>query len=136
MSNVQSIQQPFDMNLRVSQFVELRDKIKAIKERHEAELVPYQAAKEKLEALMLGYLQSVKTNNMATDSGTAYVSTRVSATIKDGEAFWKFVKEHELFDLMDKRANAPAITDYITTHGQPPPGVNYSTMLVLGVRRA
>jgi hypothetical protein len=49
--------------------------------------------------------------------------------------FWEYVLSNGLFDLVDKRANAPAVTEHIQKHGTPPPGINYSTMITLGVRR-
>lgn len=127
--------QPPDFLLRVKQFVQLRDKIKEIKKRHEEELKPYNEGKDALEAYVLQWLQALNLEHAATEAGTAYLSTRVSATVKDMSEFWGYVLTNQLFDLIDKRANAPAVTEHIKQHGAPPPGVNYSTLLTLGVRR-
>jgi hypothetical protein len=127
---------PPDFNHRVEQYVKLRDKIKEVKARHEEELKPYNEAKEALEVYVLQWLQALNLEHAATAAGTAYLSTRVSATVKDMSAFWDFVRTNQLFDLVDKRANAPAVTEYIQKNGAPPPGVNYTTMLSLGVRRS
>lgn len=125
-----------DMDLRVKQFVALRDKKKAIKKKHEEELKPYEEAMDALETFIMSQLQAMNANNIATDAGTAYLSTRVSATVGDAEAFWNEVLSSKNFDLIDKRANAPAVTAYVEKHGHAPAGINYSTMLTLGVRRS
>jgi len=135
MTENQNPPQPPDFNHRVTQFIQLRDKIKAIKDKHKEELKPYEEGKEALEAYIMQWLQALKLEHAATEAGTAYLSTKVSATVKDMAEFWKYVQTNGLFDLVDKRANAPAVTAHIKQHGAPPPGVNYSTMLSLGVRR-
>lgn len=128
--------QPPDFLKRTEQFIQLRDKIKAIKDRHKEELKPYNEAQEALEAYIIQWLQALKLEHAATEAGTAYLTTKVSATVKDMSEFWGYILANQAWDLMDKRANAPAITAHIEKHGAPPPGVNYSTMLDLGVRRS
>lgn len=125
-----------DMDLRVKQFIALRDKKKEIKKKHEEELKPYEEAMDALEAAIMSQLQAMNAQNIKTDAGTAYLTTKVSATVGDGEAFWAYVRDNNDWDLIDKRANAPACTVYVEKHGHAPPGINYSTMLALGIRRS
>jgi len=124
------------MELRVKQYITLRDKKAALKKKHEEELKPYNEAMDMLEAFILTWLDKLSANNIATDVGTAYASQRVSATVADGSEFWKHVLSTQNFDLIDKRANAPACTAYVQEHGAPPPGINYNIMRTLNVRRA
>ena len=92
-------------------------------------------AMDQLEGFIMAWLQAMNANNIATDAGTAYLSTRSSATVSDGEAFLNHVKTHNLWDLMDKRANAPAVAAYVEQHQAAPPGINFRTMVTLGVRK-
>lgn len=126
---------PVDMELRTSQYIKLRDQIKAIEERHKEELKKPKEVLAKLEAVLATGLKSANAQNISTSAGTVYFSTRVSAKIKDGDAFWNFVVTNEAYELIDKRANAPAITDYLKENSALPPGIDYSTMQVVGVRR-
>ena len=75
-----------DMEKRVKQFIALRDKKKEIKKKHEDELKPYQEAMDALEGYIMTWLHSLNANNIATDAGTAYMSTRVSATVADARS--------------------------------------------------
>lgn len=132
----QPIDPPPNMEERVRQYVTLRDKKRELKKKHEEELKPYTEAMDMLEAYILTWLDKLNVNNVKTDAGTAYVTERVSATVADGSSFWRHVLSTEDFDLIDKRANGPACTKFVEEHGTPPPGINYSVMRELGVRRA
>lgn len=125
-----------DMGKRVKQAIDLRDKIKAIQKRQKEELKPYLEVQEQLEMLILSWLNATNSKNVATEHGTAYITTRNSATVGDMEAFWNFVKEKGLFDLVDKRANAPAVAEFIEANGHAPPGVNFRQMQDVNVRRS
>lgn len=125
-----------DMGKRVKQTIDLRDKIKAIQKRHKEELKPYLEVMEQLEMLILSWLNATNSKNVATDHGTAYITTRNSATVADMEVFWQFVQDKGLYDLIDKRANAPAVAEFIEANGQAPPGVNFRQMQDVNVRRS
>jgi hypothetical protein len=123
------------ISTRIEQFIKLRDKIKADDEEHKKKMEPARDTLKKLEAVILAHLQAAGLDNAKSPAGTAYRSTKKSATIADGEAFWNFVVANKLWDLIDKRANSTAVTDYLEQNKQLPPGINYSTMETLGVRR-
>lgn len=125
-----------DINKRVEQYVALRDKIKAIKEKHKDELTPLSEMLEHLNGVLLGHLNTVGIDNAKTTSGTVYKTAKKTASIKDMTAFWGYVMENREWDLVDKKANAVAVEDYIKEHNIEPPGVTFSTMHVVGVKRA
>ena len=122
----------------IGDYVKWRDQLRAIdaavKERTAA-------ARQRLKdqnVKILGRLQALKLDNVSSPHGVAYRSTKKSATVGDAAAFWKFVVEHlddKSRDLIDVRANAPAVSTFIKAHKAPPPGVNYTETEVAGVRR-
>lgn len=127
---------PDNIDELVGQYVTLRDKIKASDDAHKEKT---RDAREYLEALngkLLERLNEVGGDSVKTKHGTAYRSTKRSATIADGDVFRTFVRERELFDLVDWRANALAVEDYIQENEAPPPGINFTTVFTVGVRRA
>ncbi len=125
-----------DINERAEQFVKLRDKISEIKEKHKEELKPYNEALEQLNSMLLDHLQKQGAQNMKTAGGvTIYVSEKKHASIADATAFWTYVVTQGDFDLVDKRANVPAVFEHIEKHKVPPPGINTSVTHVAGVRR-
>lgn len=124
------------IDVRVEQYIKLRDKIKEIEAKHKEELKPYKDTLEKLNAVILAHLTQVGGESIRTSAGTAYVTEKKSASLADPQAFMEYVITNEAWDLMDRKANVSAVADYISEHTAPPPGVNYSTTLLVGVRRS
>lgn len=127
---------PDNVEELVAQFVKLRDSLKAADDAHKEKTREAREYKEQLEAKLLARLNEIGGNAVKTDHGTVYRTSRKSASIADGDAFRKFVQSNKLFDLVDWRANAPAIEDYIQENSAPPPGVNFSMTYTVGVRRS
>lgn len=142
-----------DIATRTHQYVQVRDMIKAMKERHKKELSKLEFQLERLEGLLLQALNAAGAKHIATPFGTAYVSTKASATIADRGAFLDFLKSSNRWELADLRANAPAVTEFIKeaaeaisaaqAAGQPingivtqPPGVNFGTITGCNVRKS
>lgn len=126
---------PVDVNLRVGQYVQLRDLKKAVEERHKEELEPIKTAMAQLEALLAKALSDNNVDRLGTKNGTAHLKTQKSASVSDMETFWAFVVATGAFDLVDKKANVTGVEEYIKIHGTPPPGVSWNTIQKVGVLR-
>jgi hypothetical protein len=120
----------------VDAYVRLRDKKKALDDAHKEMLKPYVEAMEQLEGVMLAKLNETGQENAKTKAGTVYKSTEVNVSIADKDAFRRHVIGGELWDLLDWKANKTAVKDIVEEAQEPPPGVNYSSRIVVGVRRA
>ena len=126
-----------DIAKRIGQYVALRDKKKAIQDKHKAELKPYNDALETLEMVMLGYLNQINTDNTSAKGvGTVYKTIKKSASIADGAEFQRHVIGTESWNLIDWKANATAVETFMQEHEQPVPGVNFTQHVTVGVRRA
>lgn len=127
---------PDSIDELVDQVVRLRDKLKEADDAHKKRTATARAYKDQLEAKLLEKLNAVGGESVKTAHGTAYRSTKRSATIADGDLFRGYVINNDAFDLVDWRANPLAVDDFIKSAGTPPPGVNYSMTHTVGVRRA
>lgn len=138
--------QPVDFEKRVDQYVQVRDKIAAIKERHKEELQPWNDCLEQLNDMLLGHLNNIGADNVGTKAGTVYRTPKKSATIADKAAFWSYVVTTGKWDLIDYKANASQVSAHInelaeqaktdpTVQPGPPPGINYSITYIAGVQR-
>lgn len=127
---------PENIDELVSQYVRLRDKIKEVEDAHKAKLKDAKEHLENLNNTLLSRLNDLGGESVKTASGTVYRTTKRSASIADGDTFRQFVISNEAFDLVDWRANANAVDDFIKEQNAPPPGVNFSTTYTVGVRRA
>ena len=117
----------------VAQFVAIRDRIKAIEAAHEVELGPFIQAKKDLGTEILAFLDGTGQESARTAYGTASVTVRHTASCSDPDAFVDFVRQNDLYELMDRKANAPACRDYAKEHGTLPPGVRINSIRIVGV---
>lgn len=121
---------------RVSQFIQLRDRIKAENDAHALKMKPLNELLQKLNAAILDHLNTSGGDSLSIRGvGTAYKTMRVSASIQDGDEFRRWIIGGEAWDLIDWKANAKAIEEYNAEHGALPPGVKITRMSVVGVRR-
>lgn len=128
---------PVTIDTRITQFIRLRDKIEAANEAHKKAMKPLNDALVALNADILSRLLQTGVDSVSVrEVGTAYINTKKSATIADPTEFKRFVIGAQAFDLIDWRANAPAVAAYIEAGSEPPPGINYRVTQVVGVRRA
>jgi hypothetical protein len=123
------------MSEAVELYISLRDKKAEISRQRKEEEAAVQVKMDKLEAHLMVALDKLGGEGMRTAAGTAYISTRTSATVGDKDAFMNHVKAHQAFDLMDVRANKTGVDAYIAENGDVPPGVNYRTERTVSIRR-
>lgn len=127
---------PLDIQKLVSQYIALRDRKELLQQQHKDQLAPYAKVMSEIEGKLLGYMQQAHVDSVATPAGTAYQSTVPRATIRDNDAFRQWVVSGGHYGLVDWRANAPNVFDFIkSNNGVPPPGVTPSTFTSVRFRR-
>jgi hypothetical protein len=124
-----------NLALRIEQFVKLRDMKKIIQDRHKEELAPINDAMEGLQQVLAQVMNTQNVDSVATSAGTAYLSTKDSASAADMDAFWAYCTTQGAFDMLDRKPNVTAVREYVEANGVPPPGVNYTKIVTVGVRR-
>jgi hypothetical protein len=65
-----------------------------------------------------------------------YRTAKRSASTADFKAFWDFVVAHSMWDLVDRKPNVTAVSEYLEETKTLPPGVNLNSTYVVGVRKA
>ena len=115
--------------------MKLRDLKAEIKEKHDAELKPINDTMEMMKDEFKQVLNGTNATNMKTAAGTVSLLNKQSASCSDLNAFWTWIITQGAFDMLDKKPNVTAITEYVKQHGVAPPGVNYSEYQDIGVRR-
>jgi hypothetical protein len=121
----------------VSLYIRLRDQKAQMKAEYEAAVAPVIERMEKLEAKLLEIFNTTGMDSVKTEFGTAYATTRTSATVADRNAFMEFVKAHEEWALLDVRASKAAVEQFRAANdNELPPGVNLREERVVNVRRS
>jgi hypothetical protein len=73
-------------------------------------------------------------SSFKTEGGTAFITRKEQATVKDWEATLQYIRENEAYDLLERRVSRIAVRTLVD-EGTPPPGVDYSVKLGVNIRR-
>jgi hypothetical protein len=111
----------------VEKYIQLRDKVKALKEQHKEELKPYVDGMTKLEGHMLGMMQAQGVQNMKTKHGTAYISTTTKPKVENWIDFFEYATSHGYGELIEHRASKSAVDEFLEDKGELPPGISITT---------
>jgi hypothetical protein len=125
-----------DLNDLIRDYVKARDLKKEMADRHKAEIAPINDVLDQIESVILNFLNESGQESAATKSGTAYITKRESFTVEDPAAFREFVEGLGDTTFFESRASKEAVTAYLQETGELPPGLKYSAMVTVGVRRS
>jgi hypothetical protein len=117
-------------------FIGLRDRRAQRKAAYEEDDAGDKDKQNKIEIEFLRRFQERGIDNVAArDVGTAYRSTRSSATVADWDAVLDFVQENEAWEMLERRVNKTAVEQFKSVEGDLPPGINWSETQVVNFRR-
>ena len=120
----------------VSIYIKMRDKKAQMKAEFDASIAPLNEKMEKLEAKLLDVFNKTGMDSVKTEFGTAYTTTRVTASVADREIFMTHVKENDDWALLEVRASKTAVEQYRDTNNDLPPGISMREERVVNVRRS
>lgn len=122
--------------LRVAAYIQLRDYKKSAEDEFKKSLKRVNEAMDKLEADLLNDLNQSGATSLSCDSGTVYKNMQTSATVEDRNAFLDFLLTNNLLEALDVKANKTFVKDYMEEHGHVVPGIKFTQLATVGVRRS
>jgi phage host-nuclease inhibitor protein Gam len=120
----------------VAIYIKMRDKKAQMKADFDASVAPLNEKMEQLEAKLLDVFNKTGMDSVKTEFGTAYTTTRVTASVADREIFMNFVKDKEEWSLLEVRAAKTAVEQFRSIHDDIPPGISMREERVVNVRRS
>ena len=122
----------------VANYIKLRDKKSLLKKQYDEKVAKVDAVMDKMEAIILKTFQDSGIDSARTDAGTAYISTRTSATVASREELFQWIQEdfEERSIFLENRVSKVAVEQYKAATDDLPPGVNFRSEVTVGVRRA
>ena len=122
----------------VANYIKLRDKKSQLKKQYDENVAKVDAVMDKMEAIILKTFQDSGIDSARTDAGTAYISTRTSATVGSREELFQWIQEdfEERSIFLENRVSKVAVEQFKAANDDLPPGVNFRSEIVVGVRRA
>jgi hypothetical protein len=118
----------------VDVYIRLRDRRAQRKASFDLDDAKDKGRQEKIEACIMEHFNETGLESARTEAGTAFKSVKISATVADRDSYMPFALEHPEF--LPSSVNKSAVDNYLTEHGELPPGVNISRVATINVRRS
>lgn len=119
----------------IAKYIDLRDAIDAAKAEYESKVAGFKQAQEGIEAYLMGLANTTGQTSFGCATGTAFVTTQNGCTVANKEEFMRYIRENEAWPLLNVSANKTNVKEFLDANNQLPPGVNWTTMKVIQVRR-
>lgn len=117
-------------------FIALRDRRSKRKTSYQAEDEDDRTMQDKIEIEFLRRFGRRGIDNVSAHGvGTAYKSSRFSATVADWDSFLGHVQYNNAWELLERRVNKTAVAQFMAVNNDLPPGVNWSETQVINFRR-
>lgn len=123
-------------NELVEHYIRFRDKRAEYKAEFDAKVQKIDLVLEKIEQKLMAHMNETGLESLRTGAGTAYRSIKTTASVADRDIFLDFVRENDAWELLETRAAKKAIEDYRAANDELPPGVNWSAVATINVRRS
>lgn len=120
----------------VGKYIKLRDLKAKLDAEHKERIGPITTAMDRAEAALLQMFDQLGIDSAGCEAGTAYRTTKTSATVADMDAFLEFVKTNEAWHFLERRVAKTQVDEYVAANNDLPAGINYSSMVSINVRRA
>lgn len=124
-----------DIDSLVKKYVELRDAIDAVNAEAKKRVTVLEEAQEVIASVLMKLAKEQGVTSFKTESGTAFIATKDHAGVADWPRVLEFIEQNKAWNLLNKAVNKTAVKEYISQHETPPPGVNYTVVQEIQVRR-
>jgi hypothetical protein len=126
-----------DVDQIVRVYTKIRDERTRQKQLFEEADRALKGKQEKLESVLLQYLQSTGLQSARTGHGTVYVEEEMKPSASDWSAVYAFIADEGAFEMLEKRLTKTFIRSYMDDHdGELPPGVRVHREFAVRVRRS
>ena len=119
----------------IQKYVEVRDEVKVISDRHSQELAPYRQSLDVIEAALQDMLNTAGGDSIKTKAGTAYRSTATTAKVEDWPSFITFVQQSGDTELLVRNVNKTRLVECMEA-SRSVPGCSMGAVHCINVRRA
>lgn len=119
----------------IAGYIKLRDLRDDLKKKQSAAMKELTDRMFKLESYIQKMLIESGQESAKTASGTAFLQTDTSVAIEDFDATLAFIKQHDLWAMLEKRVSKSVVTDYIDSTQEIPPGLRVTREVSCHIRR-
>jgi len=121
-----------DIERIMKAIIEIREKIAT----HENEIKKMREEKSELDAILIEACRVLKSDSLKNEVGTLTRRVKKRYWTTDWPSMYKFIKEKDLIEFMEKRLNQTNIKEYIAENpDELPPGLSTSSEYTVSMRK-
>jgi len=129
------VEQAPKMGLIVERYVALRDRKAELKAGYDASVKSIDDAMAKVELYLLKHLQDLGVDSVKTEFGTAYTTTKTSATVAEWDSVLNWVRANDEWTALTRGVSKDFVKTYKEEHNDLPPGVSWREERTINIRR-
>lgn len=117
-------------------YMKMRAKRAELKQAYDEEDGAISKQMDMIKSALLNYCKDHGVDSVSTDSGMFYRTVQTSYWTNDWESMGKFIVEHNIPELLEKRLHQGNVRQFIQEHPELlPPGLNADSKYTVTVRR-
>ena len=116
-------------------YIKLRDEVEAIKRRQKKEVKELEEKMQLVADFVEGEAIRQGVDSFATSEGTAYRTTLRAVGVADWDAVVSFVKQNDVYELLQKRVTKSVALEILEQDGVLPPGLRLDTINKFNFKR-
>ncbi len=124
------------MSELVGKYIEARERKAQLKAEFDMKTAKLDEVMNKIEAKLMQVFEQTGMDSVKTEFGTAYTTTRTTASVADRDAFMEYIRTNDEWPLLEIRASKSAVEQYKAAHEALPPGINWREERVVNIRRS
>ncbi len=124
------------VELIVEKYIQLRDRKAQLKKEYESSVKDIDEAMDRVENHLQSLMNRLGVESLRTSHGTAYQTIRTSATVADWSMTLDWIKQHEHWDMLEKRVSKTFVEAYRTENDDLPPGVSWTEARTVNIKRS
>ena len=114
----------------------IREKIDALTKEYDTQVETLKAQQEEIKFAMKDQMKTMGVKSVQTTYGTVSLVTKTRYSTQDWDSFKRFVIEHEVVDLLEKRIAQTNMANFLEENPTlVPPGLNSNTEFDITVRK-
>lgn len=120
----------------IKAYLALRGQKENLVEKHKAELAPIQENIYKCQAWIQQQLQVQGLQNFKGQSGIAFLQTDTTVKAEDWDATLAWIRDNDAWAFLERRVSKTVVQEYITAHGDIPPGLSVKQEVTAHIRKS
>jgi hypothetical protein len=121
----------------VKAYINLRNARAELKQKYDEEDALLKLKQQKIENMLLAHMNETGQTSGKTPFGSFYKQEDVKAMGSDWDALYRWIKENDAFEALERRITRTFVTKYMEeNNGAIPPGVSVHREYVVRVRKS